>query len=78
MSCPITGDAILIRTVGIDGPDELRWERADPETHITVELLAELGDTERAFLDATYEVGELCPYQPGNRHARRRDTTEQP
>jgi hypothetical protein len=78
MSCPITGDAYATRKVNVDGADELHWERADPETHITVELLAELGDTERAFLDAMYEVGELCLHQPGNRHARCRDTLEQP
>jgi hypothetical protein len=78
MSCPITGDAYASRKVNIDGDHELNWVRADPKTHITVELLAELDDAGSKFLDAMYEVGELCPHQPGNRHARRRDTLEQP
>lgn len=72
-TCPITGDAVVSRVIDINRGDYLRWDRADPETHVTEELLAELDETGRAFLEAMYEVGEPCPEAPSTRHARRRE-----
>jgi hypothetical protein len=70
MSCPITGDAYPIRnSAGV-----LHWGWADLETHISVDLLAQLDDADRAFMDRMYVVGELCPRRSDMRHARRRDT----
>lgn len=77
--CPITGDAVVTRTVIPGGPDRLEWTHADPETHISDDVLAVLDDHGRAFLDERYEVGELCPdpNRRGCRHARLR-TGERP
>lgn len=78
--CPITGDAQITRTLGTLGqPDQLTWDRADPEIHVTVELLDEISDEGRAFLEAAYELGEPCPYpdQPNTVHARLRATTKE-
>jgi hypothetical protein len=64
--CSITGSAQISEHDG-----ELRWDQADPAIHITIELLDELDDRGRAFLEASYEVGDQCWYRPDTRHARR-------
>lgn len=64
--CSITGSAQISEHDG-----EWRWDMADPAIHITVELLEQLDERGQAFLEAMYEVGDVCPYRPDSRHARR-------
>jgi hypothetical protein len=77
VSCPITGDAVI--TSDDAAPDGMRWKQADPEIHVAAHLLNELLDDidtrAKAFLLATYEIGEHCPHNPNTIHARRKDTT---
>lgn len=72
-ACPIRGNALIS-----DRDGRLQWDQADHAIHITEELLDELDEAGREFVTAMYEIGEQCPYQPGNRHARRHVTVGDP
>jgi hypothetical protein len=69
--CPITGDAEVERVHGTT--DQLQWTRADPETHVSTELLDQLDPAGMQFLLAKYKLGDPCPHWPRTRHAYRRD-----
>lgn len=79
MTCPITGTAEVQGDFDDDGNRvNLRWVHADAEIHVAVEMLDPdsvyaMDEQGRAFLLATYEIGEPCPHQPLARHARRKD-----
>lgn len=74
MTCPITGTAEVQRThVATPDQDELYWLRADPEVHVSGELLAKIDPDGKAFLLGRYEVGEPCPHQTDVFHARLRE-----
>lgn len=72
--CPIAGDAVVNRTIVPGGDDRFEWAHADPETHISDDVVAVLDDRGRAFLEERYELGERCPdpNRRGCRHARLR------
>ncbi|MQB00513.1 MAG: hypothetical protein GEU78_09520 [Actinobacteria bacterium] len=64
-ACPITGEALVVRTtVG----DAVIWERADPEIHVEDKLLT--NPAARAAIETQYVIGEYCPHRIGVRHAR--------
>lgn len=68
--CGITGEAWADQ-----GPDGPVWTRTDTEIHVATQLLDDYPEA-RAFIEQTYELGEVCPLRPAARHARLRAGAE--
>lgn len=66
-ACEITGDAAIQ-----DRDGELVWLQADSAIHVSAELLDTIDERGKTFFEATYEIGEWCPWNPTTKHARRR------